>query len=107
MDPEQIGSLIYLVKTRRTFCSVIKGTLSATGLDSVRSAGVPQRDSVLLLCQQVHKKKGGGGWGANSRFIETSDASRIVQMTNLSLINDNNTLAGLFSANGGCHQIHF
>lgn len=104
MDPEQTGPLIYLVKTRRTFCSVMKGTGSATGLDSVRSsAGVPQLDSVLLLCQQVHKD----GGGANSRFIETSDASRIGQLTNLSLINDNNTLAGLFSANGGCHQIHF
>lgn len=72
MDPEQIGSLIYLVKTRRTFCSVIKGTRSATGLDSVRSsAGVPQRDSVLLLCQQVHKKKGGEGGG------QTPDSLRL------------------------------
>lgn len=68
MDPEEIGPLIYLVKTRRTFCSVIQGT--ATGLDSVRSsAGVPQLDSVLLLCQQVHKKIKKGGWGGGKLQI--------------------------------------
>lgn len=45
--------------------------------------------------------------GANSSIILTTDDSRIGQLTNLSLINDNNTLVWLFSASGGCHQIHF
>lgn len=66
---------------------------------------VLQTDSGLRLCQQVQKKP--PKTGANSSIILTTDDSRIGQLTNLSLINDNNTLVWLFSANSGCHQIHF
>lgn len=58
-------------------------------------------DSKALLCQSGPKKR------ANSEIILSAHDSRISQPTNLSLINDNNTLLELFSANGGCHQIHF
>lgn len=47
------------------------------------------------------------GREANASIILTSDDFRIGQLTNVSFINDNNTLVWLFSASGGCHQIHF
>lgn len=55
MDPEHI---VDLVKACRTFCRVIKGTRSATGLDSGRtSAGVPQMLDASAVPAGPKKKK--------------------------------------------------
>lgn len=72
---------------------------------SERRPVIPRTDLITSLCQNVPKKRGRGG--QTTGIILSVHDSRVSQPTNLSPINDNNTLAGLFSASSGCHPSHF